>query len=160
MELNPLRHPILFGEYDLTIDEKNRLPIPALVRKLINPEVDGDAFFMVVGGNRKPWLYPKRYYEELVMQVPAELTPGAQQQDFDQLRFAMTSLLEWDAQGRILIPERTLKRTGLNREVTLFGSRDHLELWNRDDWEVRREELIARSEKIALPVRQDRTKAP
>ena len=86
--------------------------------------------------------------------------PGEEQQAFDQLRFAMTSLLEWDAQGRILIPERTLKRTGLNREVTLFGSRDHLELWNRDDWDNRRDELIARSDKIGLPARQNSTKAP
>src|SRR4051812_14442314 len=160
MGKEPLKHPLLFGEYELTIDEKNRLPIPSAVRKMISPETDGEAFFMVVGINRRPWLYSKRYYEELVMQVPAEMTPGEDRLAFDQLNFAMTSLLEWDAQGRVLIPEKTLKRTGLNKEVTLFGSRDHLEIWNRGDWEARREELEAQSSEIALRARQARIKAP
>src|SRR4051812_40930972 len=89
MEPNPLRHPVLFGEYELTIDDKNRLPVPAAIRKVIDPEVYGEAFFLVVGQNRKPWLYPKRYYEELVNQDPAEMTPEEDSLAFDQMNFAL-----------------------------------------------------------------------
>jgi len=160
MDRNPLRHPLLTGEYDLTIDEKNRLPVPAGIRKVINPEVHGEAFFLVVGVNRKPWLYPKTYYEELVMTVPTDVTPGEESLAFDQLNFAMASPLEWDAQGRVLIPEKTLRRTGLNKEVTLIGVRDHLELWNRAEWESRRDELLSRSSEIALRAKQARTASP
>jgi DNA-binding transcriptional regulator/RsmH inhibitor MraZ len=34
------------------------------------------------------------------------------------------------------------KRTALEKEVTLVGVRDHLELWNRRDWEAERERLF------------------
>jgi MraZ protein len=156
MEAKPIRHPLLYGEYELTIDEKNRLPVPAGVRKALDPEIHGEAFFMVMGVNKKPWLYPKGYYQELVTLVPSDMTPGEDMLAFDQMNFAMASPLEWDAQGRVLIPEKTLRRTGLNKEVTLIGVRDHLELWNRSEWETRRDELLSRSSEIALRAKQAR----
>src|SRR4051812_30019330 len=100
MERNPLRHPVLFGEHELTIDEKNRLPIPSAIRKVIDPELHGESFFLVVGVNRKPWLYPKRYYEDLVTQAPSDVTPGEDMLAFDQMNFAMAWPLDWDQQGR------------------------------------------------------------
>ena len=59
-------HAVLYGEHELTIDDKNRLLVPAEIRKSLSPERDGEAFFLVIGRNRKPWLYPERYYEHLV----------------------------------------------------------------------------------------------
>jgi MraZ protein len=154
MERNPLRHPLLFGEYELTIDDKNRLLVPSEIRKAIQPDRDGDAFFMVVGVNRLPWLYTERYYEMLANEIPADLAPGEDLLEFDQMRFAMTSRLEPDKQGRMLIPDKTLKRTGLGKEITLIGVKDHLELWNRADWEARREVLMARSSEVTLRAKQ------
>lgn len=144
-----MRHLVLYGEFELSIDDKNRMLIPSEVRRSIDPERDGEAFFLVVGVNRVPWLYPERYYENLVSRDPGDVTPDEQKLAFDQMNFAMASRLEWDKQGRVLIPDKTLKRTGTGKEVTLIGVRDHLELWNRSDWEARREALLARSSEIA-----------
>lgn len=151
-----MKHPLLYGEYELTIDDKNRLLVPAEVRKSIQPQRDGEAFFLVVGVNRKPWLYPERYYETLVSQAPLEMMPGEDMLAYDQMHFAMASRLEWDKQGRVLIPDKALRRTNLNREVTLIGAKDHLELWNRSDWEIRQEQLLERSAEIALRAKQAR----
>jgi len=137
-----LRPLVLYGEHELTIDDKNRLLIPSEIRKLLNPDRDGEALFLVIGVNRKPWLYPERYYETLVSQEPAEMTPADERLSRDQLLFGMASRLEWDKQGRVLVPDKTLRRTGVGREVTLLGVRNHLELWNRSDWDARREELM------------------
>jgi len=151
-----LRHLLLIGEYDLTIDEKNRLQIPAEIRKSMNSERDGDAFFLVLGLNRKPWLYPERYYEQIVFQAQPELTPGEEQLDFDHVNFALAEKRDWDSQGRMVIPEKTLRRSELTREVTLIGARDHLEIWNRSDWEARREQLLSRSAEVAIRAKQAR----
>ena len=151
-----MRHLLLIGEYDLTIDEKNRLQIPAEIRKSMNSERDGDAFFLVLGLNRKPWLYPERYYEQIVFQAQPELTPGEEQLDFDHVNFALAEKRDWDSQGRMVIPEKTLRRSELTREVTLIGARDHLEIWNRSDWEARREQLLSRSAEVAIRAKQAR----
>jgi len=154
-----VRHPVLFGEYELTVDDKNRLLVPADVRRSIPPEF-GEAFFLVMGINRVPWLYAEKYYEDLVTQVPADMTPGDDLLAFDQWNFAMASKLPWDKQGRVLVPEKMLKRASLGKEVTLIGARDHLELWNRADWEVRREELFNQGPEIAARAKLARQSAP
>lgn len=151
-----MRHLLLIGEHELTIDEKNRLPVPSEIRKAIDSERDGDAFFLVLGLNRKPWLYPERYYEQLVFQAQPEITPGEEQLDFAHANFALANRLEWDSQGRLLIPAKTLRRTELNREVTLIGAGDHLEIWNRSDWDARREQILARHPDIAIRAKQAR----
>ena len=151
-----MRHLLLIGEHDLTIDEKNRLLIPSDIRKSMNSDRDGTAFFLVLGLNRKPWLYPERFYEELVFQAQPEITPGEEQLDFAHANFALASRLEWDSQGRLLIPEKTLRRTELSREITLIGAGDHLELWNRTDWESRREQILNRHAEIAIRAKKAR----
>jgi MraZ protein len=138
------------------VDDKNRLLIPSEIRKAIDPERDGKAFYSVVGVNRKIWFYPERYYEEVVSQVPPELTPSEEALAYDQMNFAMATRLEWDKQGRILIHDNVLKWTGTTKAVTLIGARNHLELWNRQEWDARREELLARSYEIALRAKQAR----
>lgn len=141
------RHPVLIGEYELTLDDKKRLLVPAEVRRAIPAEY-GEAFYLVLGTNRVPWLWPARFYEDLVMQVPSDMIPGDDTLAFDQLLFGMASKIECDKQGRVLIADRILKRGGIEKDVTLVGVRDHLELWGRNAWEARRNELEARAPEI------------
>ena len=151
-----MRHPVLFGEYELNIDDKNRLLIPSEVRSRIQPAEHGEALFLVIGIDRRPWFYPERYYEELVTRQPGDITPATDLLAFDQMHFALASRLEPDKQGRVLLPDKILKRAGILKEVTLIGVRDHLELWNRADWEARREELERRGPEIALAAKKAR----
>jgi len=144
--------PVFYGEYDLTIDDKNRVLVPSEVRKRFSPE-HGSAFFLIVGTtNRVPWMFPAAYYEFLAAQRRPTMLPDRETSDFDRMTFALASRLEWDKQGRILIPARTLDRTVIKdeKEVTLIGNRDHVELWPRKAWEAEREALIARSAEITL----------
>jgi MraZ protein len=68
--------------------------------------------------------------------------------------FSMASKVDWDKQGRILVPDKYRVRTNLSREVTLVGVRDHLELWNRPDWATRMAELESKRAEIAARQRQ------
>jgi MraZ protein len=151
-----VRTTVLYGEYELTIDDKNRLLVPSEVRKSLDVERDGESLFILVGVNQRPWLYPEKGYETLVSQRASELAPGEDMLAFDQMNFAMTSKVEWDKQGRVVMPDKTLRRTGMNKEVTLIGVRDHLELWNRADWEAQSEQLLSRKVEIALRAKQPR----
>lgn len=143
-----MRNAIFIGEHDLTLDDKNRLLVPSDVRRVMSPERDGEGFYVIIGVNRKPWLFPERYYELLLdreaetLPPEAELNPDLQRLDDWQKRFGMARRVAWDRQGRILLPEATLRRTETQRDVTLVGVRNHLELWNRDDWERRFHELL------------------
>jgi MraZ protein len=153
-------HAILYGEHELTLDEKNRMLVPAEIRKALDPERDGRAFFLVVGQNQRLWFYPDVQYSQIVTKTQHDLTLDEDALAFDQMHFARASRVEWDSQGRLVIPAKALRRTGLgegDRDVTLIGVRDHLELWRRSDWDAREAELARRhSEIVALRAQQAR----
>jgi len=123
------------GEYEHTLDAKNRVSIPARFRQMLSPETVGDKVYLVLGPNKKLWLYPDRYYEELVSQHPAELIPDEQVLRYEQITFGLARLLEFDGTGRIILPDKMIARAGLGKEVVIIGVRDHLELWNTEEWE-------------------------
>ena len=131
------------SSYPLTIDEKNRLLIPAAIRKAMTAEVDGDGFFIKLGVPGQLWLYGKKYNDLLASQQAVSMNPGLETQDFDRRNFALVDELDWDKQGRVVVPDELLKRAGLKKDVSLVGARDHLELWDRSKWERYLEELYA-----------------
>ncbi|HYO09013.1 MAG TPA: hypothetical protein VER17_08565 [Tepidisphaeraceae bacterium] len=151
-----MRHLVLYGEYELTIDDKNRMLVPAEIRKQIDPQRDGEAFFLVLGIDGRPWLYPEVVYGNMISRDPTELTPSEDALAYDRMNLGMASRIEWDKQGRVLFPDKFLKRSGVGKDVTLVGVRDHLELWSREDWESERELLAKRRAELALKARQAR----
>ena len=153
-----MRHLVLYGNYELTVDDKNRFLVPSEVRKKLDPERDGEAFFLVTGRDGRLWLYPERHYELLVSRDPSELTPSEDMLAFDRMMLGLASRVEWDKQGRVLLPDKALKRAGIGKEVTLVGARDHLEIWNRTDWDAEREQLEARRRDLVEKIRHDREK--
>jgi MraZ protein len=150
----------LYGDHELSIDDKNRMLIPSEIRKQLDPERDGDAFFLVPGTDRRPWLYPERWYQELVGQQRSELTPDEDTLAYDRMTLGMASRIEWDKQGRVLLPEKFIKRAGLGKEVTLVGARDHLELWPREAWEKEWQMLDTRWGENVRRARQARQSTP
>jgi len=139
----------LYGEFDLGIDEKCRLSIPAELRRAIDPEKDGTSFYVVEGDNGALWLYVESIYESMAFRSETDLMPEPDLVEFDQLSFTLATKVDLDAQGRVLIQEKILRRAGLGKEITLIGVRDHIELWNREAWLVQREKLRARRQEIA-----------
>lgn len=150
-----MKYPIFHGAHELTIDDKNRLLVPASVRRVI-PQECGEAFFVVDGVNHVPWLYPERVYEEMVRETPTDMLPDEDQLAFDQYHYGLADRVPWDKQGRILLQDSMLKESGIGKDVTLVGTRDHLELWNRADWTARRSELVRTRPEIIARARKAR----
>jgi transcriptional regulator MraZ len=144
-----LKHGLLYGSYEISIDPKNRMLIPAEIRESIDQEQDGNCFFVVIGSNSKLWLYPDRYYKALVTQQPAELLPADDALEFDHLNFSAAHRLTVDAQFRVLLPERLMKGSRTDRAVTVIGAKDHAEVWNRSEWDRHFENLQKRRKEIA-----------
>lgn len=146
------------GQHDVEIDKKSRVTLPSALRRRINVEAHGKDFYLLIGHNKRPWLYPNLYYEYLQAQGKIDPIPGIEQTDYDLMTLAMSEPVEMDAQGRLLIPARTFEWTGIQKEqpLALLGVRDHLELWDRNEWESYRKTLLDRSVEILQRARQAR----
>ena len=122
-----------FGEFEQTIDAKKRLPICAPLRERIDPEKDGENFVLLLGPDRHLWLYPETYYLRLLETMPASPLPDRQSRRIDLL-FAMARVVKPDGQGRIVLPESSMRRAVVSDEVILAGVQDHIEIWPAEEW--------------------------
>lgn len=120
------------GTHELTIDAKGRLSIPHAIRSKMNCDEDGRAFYIVPGQQHGTLaIYPERYFERTRAVIPADEQLSREAYEWRQFEYSQAALLDTDSQGRINIPERLLKRAGIDKEVTLIGVQDRLELWDR-----------------------------
>ena len=132
---------LFVGEFDQTLDDKRRLAVPAPLRDQIDPSLDGEGFFLVLGADRHLWLYPDRYYRDLMATLKRSPFPTRSGRK-TSLLFAMARQLRSDKQGRVVLPEKSLERADIDASLTLVGHDDHIEIWPRTQWERHVEEQL------------------
>ena len=127
--------PFFTGEHESKIGAKRRLAINSALREELLPE-DGDRFYLVLGPEKRLWLYPDGYYRKLAASLKRSILPSQPARDLS-LFFAMARLLKPDGQGRVILPEKSIQRAGLVgvEGVMLVGERDHIAIWPEDEWE-------------------------
>jgi MraZ protein len=125
------------GTFEISLDNKNRLSVPFSVREATDREQDGEHYYVLPGFRRGTLaLYPDRYFRRKRGHVVDPEAVSQETYEWRQFELSQAALVMPDSQGRIVIPDRLLKRAGLEREVTLIGVQDHLEMWNRGELET------------------------
>ena len=136
---------MLLGEYDHTIDEKNRLTLPAKFRAAFAAGVvitrGLDTCLNVFGG--ADW-------HRLVEARLAPLDPlSGEARTLQRFFYAGAVEAEPDRQGRVMLPPALLEHAGLGREVTVVGLGDRLEIWDRTAWRKQLDEVKGSAEDVA-----------
>lgn len=126
---------ILTGEYEHSVDEKNRLFVTNKLRSQIDVEKYGSDFYLALGANGILCLYPEKCFQQIALAGAPGMGAPDETVAYERLSFALASRIELDRQGRLLISEKIKKRANLGDQLTLVGVRDHIEIWNTDDWE-------------------------
>ena len=145
---------LLTGEYQHVVDGKSRVLISNKLRNQIDAEEHGSNFYLVLGANGILCLYPEKYYEQIVLSVAPNATAPDEAVAFERISFALTSKVELDNQGRLLLNDRLRKRAGLKNHITLVGVRDHIEIWNNENWEQYLSEHMVQYQKQMSQARQ------
>ena len=121
---------VLYGGYDHSIDKKGRLAIPAKLREEL-----GDSFIICRGifGKRCICVYSSAEWEKLVAKI-GEL-PSAKSSVVKRFLYDGAFNVEFDTQGRILIPAALREYANLETDAHIIGMDSNLEIWNRDIWQ-------------------------
>jgi MraZ protein len=145
---------LLTGEYQHVVDNKSRVLISNKLRNQIDADEHGSNFYLVLGSNGILCLYPEKYFERIALAVTPGTTAPDEAVAFERMSFAMSSKVELDGQGRLLLNEKLRKRAGLKDHITLIGARDHIELWNSESWEQYVSDHMAQYQKQMSQARQ------
>jgi transcriptional regulator MraZ len=136
---------MLLGEYEHTIDDKNRLTLPARFRDTMSSGV-----VVTRGMDGCLYAYPRADWQERFQSRVAGLDPlSSEGRKLQRHFFSGAAEAELDKQGRIMIPGALLRYAGLEREVVVAGIHDHLEIWDRESWRRELNEVEGSAEHVA-----------
>jgi MraZ protein len=121
---------MFFGEYEHTIDDKNRLTLPARFRDALAGGV-----VLTRGLDECLDVFARSDWDALVEARLAPLDPFSKEaRELKRFFFAAASDAELDKQGRVLVPLALARHAKLGREVVVAGVHDRLEIWDRGAW--------------------------
>ena len=146
---------MLTGEYEHTLDDKSRLFVSNKLRSQIDVNEHGSSFYLAMGPNGIFCLYPEKYFQQIALAGAPRMVAPDEAVVFERLSFALASKVELDRQGRLLLSEKLRTRAKLGNSLTLVGVRDHIELWNTDDWNKYLSDNIPQYQQQIMQARQN-----
>ena|SRR3989344_1780564 len=124
---------MLIGEYIHTIDNKNRVSLPAKFRKEMGKKV-----IITPGLDSCLFIFTNKEWEKVSTRLSSSEADlsflRSDQRTFNRNMFGQAAEVEVDSIGRILIPEILKEKIGLKNSAALIGVRDRVEVWNDKTW--------------------------
>ncbi len=128
---------MLLGEYEHTIDGKNRVTLPARFRAAFAQGV-----FLARGVDRCVVLYtPESWERHISSRLGGMDQMSRRTRDMRRLIYAGAMDAQLDRQGRVVLSPALIDHANLDHEVIVAGLLDHAEIWHRASWRARIEEV-------------------
>ena len=139
---------MLIGEYIHTIDEKNRVSLPAKFRKEI-----GKSVVITPGLEKCLFVFTLKEWEKVSKKLSDSDTDisflSADRRNFNRLMFGRAAEAGVDSIGRILIPDFLKEMAGLSGKTAVIGVEDRLEIWNDKEWSLYKGKMEKEAERLA-----------
>ena len=153
-----MQRPLLVGEFEVTLDAKNRIAVPARLRDAFD-----EGIYVTQENERCLGGYsPDEFQRRLEEDVDVTRAGTVERRDVKR-RLAATAVYfrDLDKQGRLTLPAKHLDYAAISRDtaapraVTIIGVADHVEIWDRAAWTDYRahleEEADASADEHATP---------
>lgn len=120
---------MLFGGFDHKIDKKGRVFIPSAFRDEL-----GESFIICKGiyGKKCLCVYSSEQWSALVEKIGT--LPSTKSSAVKRFLYDGAFNVEFDTQGRILVPPALREYAGFDSEVHIIGMDTNLEIWDSSLW--------------------------
>ena len=133
------------GQYEHSLDSKDRLTIPARFRAAL---ADGVVLFEELDPCVS--IYTPPQYDELAERYLGHLSPLSRDARMMKRRFHARSHDETiDSAGRVRLPKHLIDHAGLVGACVIVGVQDHLEIWSPERWSAEDAEIDSRAGEMA-----------
>ncbi len=120
---------MFLGTYEPRLDDKGRLILPAKYREQLQ-----GGLVMTRGQEHCLYVFPMAEFE--TMQEQLRQAPLASKEARSYLRVFLSGALDEvpDKQGRITIPANLRTYAGLDRDLSVIGTGNRIEIWDQTAW--------------------------
>lgn len=122
------------GIYELSLDTKGRLSVPAKLRTILEEESEGFVT-LTADLDKNLLIYTTNEWQKASTKLEKLSSVEPRARFIKRLYLGHASDCELDSTGRILIPPMLRKYANLDKKVVLTGMGNKLELWNQEAWE-------------------------
>ena len=136
------------GSHDLTIDTKGRLAIPAKLREVLSRRFKTDEnepnWVVTLDSRKRLLFYPESEWEKVeqkLLNLNVNGKPNLQL--YQDLLLHNAETLEMDSAGRVLLPANLRRLVNFDKEVSLLGRVNRLELWDREQKQAETEAALS-----------------
>ena len=129
---------MLIGEYEHTIDAKGRLSMPSKLRRDM-----GEAFIVTKGLDGCLFAFSQDEWKNFETKLKSLPLSDKNARNFVRFFLAGATECEIDKQGRFLIPSNLREAGKLEKEAVIIGVGTRLEIWNKEVWTSKDEEISA-----------------
>ena len=134
------------GTFDFTLDAKNRLTVPSKFRAAL-----ADGVVLARGSGRCVEVWPAADFEASTGRALGDVNPLSRDgKELKRRLFAATFDTELDAAGRVMLPPKLIEHASLGRDVSVLGTGEWLEVWDRDTWAAEDEASPDRINELTL----------
>lgn len=120
---------MFIGEYSHTIDQKGRIAIPVKMRAKL-----ADGAVVTRGLDSCLFVYPKNEWEKLAQKLSTLPITDPKARAFSRLMLAGAMDLEFDKQGRVLLPGYLRSYADVKSKAIVAGLYNRIEIWNEAKW--------------------------
>jgi len=120
---------MLIGEYTHTIDEKNRLSLPAKFRTEMGKKV-----VLTPGLDNCIFVFSTTEWKKITEKLSESSMLNADSRSFNRFLLGGAVEAEIDTIGRVLIPDFLKGRAKLSSKVAVVGVQTRVELWDEKAW--------------------------
>ena len=135
---------MFLGEYQHTIDAKNRMALPAKFRN----DLKGGAI-ITRGIDQCLFVFEKKEWIKLSEKLTSLPMTQSNSRAFVRLMMSGGADVDFDRQGRVLIPDYLKSYAKLDKDAVVIGLMNRIEVWEKKTWEAYRDKTEKQSEAIA-----------
>ena len=121
---------MFLGEYQHSLDAKGRLVLPRKFRGDLK-----DGCVITKGQEHCLYVFPMDRWQDEVDKVSRLPRTDRRARNFARSFFAAASDQRLDKQGRVVVPEGLRRFASLNKDVTVVGVAERIEVWATEVWE-------------------------
>ena len=125
---------MFYGEYEHAIDKKGRLIIPSKFREALK-EYDIEKLYITRGLDKCLFVFTESEWKTQESKFKSIPFTKSEARKFNRIYFAGATQIEFDKQGRILVPKYLKDYAGIKRDVMIIGVSNRMEVWSRDEWQ-------------------------
>ena len=122
---------MLMGEFNHTIDNKNRLIIPSKLRNEL-----GNEAVITRGLDKCLFIYSKKEWESIVSKLSNLPFTKKSVRDFNRFFLSSASTIVFDKMGRVSLSQSLLNYANLNKECVIIGVNDRVEVWDKNEFDT------------------------